>query len=151
MKTLYLFLLLLTIVVLKAPAHDYQTVYAHRVALFGNTEDRIKGLRVDSVKAASDTILYPFATIQEVSAYCFSPYKASWIGEKVVLKADGANLFFNREGGVVTLKTRARLNESWIAFQRTDTFRVEASVQAVELGNVLGLIDSVKTIALPGA
>lgn len=148
MKTLYLFLLLLAIVALKVQAHDYQTVYAHRIALFDNSEQRIKGLRVDSVKNASDTILYPFATIQEVTAYgCFSPYKASWIGEKVVLKADGANLFFNRKGGVITLKTQARLNEPWIAFQRADTFRVEASVQSVELGNVLGLSDSVKTIA----
>lgn len=140
-------MLLLTILALKVSAHDYQTVYAHRVALFDNSANRIKGLRVDSVKVASDTILYPIVTIQEVSAYCFSPYKASWIGEKVVLKADGANLFFNREGGAVTLKTQARLNESWIAFQRADTFRVEASVQSVVLGNVLGLSDSVKTIA----
>jgi len=148
MKTRHLFLLLLTILTLKAQAHDYQTVYAHRVALFDNSDKRIKGLRVDSVKVAPDTILYPFATIQEVTAYgCFSPYKASWIGEKVVLKPDGTNLFFNREGGVVTLKTRTRLNEPWIAFQRADTFRVEASVQSVELGNVLGLSDSVKTIA----
>lgn len=147
MKTLYLCLLLLTIIILKARAHDYQTVYAHRIALFDNSANRIKGLRVDSVKVASDTILYPFATIQEVSAYCYSPSKASWIGEKVVLKADGANLFFNREGGVITLKTRARVNETWIAFQRTDTFRVEAVVQTIELGNVLGLSDSVKTIA----
>ncbi len=148
MKTLHLYILLLTIVALKTQAHDYQTVYPNQTALFKNTSNnRINGLRVDSVKVAADTILYPFATIQAVSKYCFSPYKASWIGEKVVIKPDGSNLFFNREGGVVTLKTQARLNEPWIAFQRADTFRVEASVQAVGLGDVLGLSDSVKTIA----
>ena len=148
MKTRYICLLLLTIVVLKAQAHDYQTVYPNQTALFKNSaNNRIKGLRVDSVKVAADTILYPFATIQEVSASCFSPYKASWMGEKVVIKPDGSNLFFNREGGIITLKTQSRLNETWIAFQRTDAFRVEASVQAVELENVLGLSDSVKTIA----
>ena len=148
MKTLQLLLLLLIIVALKAGAHDYQTVYANQVALFKNSANyRIKGLRIDSVKVASDIILYPFATIQEVSEGCFSPYKASWISEKVTLKPDGTNLFFNRDGGVITLKTQARLNESWIAFQRADAFRVEASVAAVELGNVLGLSDSVKTIA----
>lgn len=148
MKTRYIFLLLLTIVVLKAYAHDYQTVYANQTVLFKNSLGyRIIGLRVDSVKVAADTILYPFATIQAVSKYCYSPYKASWIGEKVVIKPDGANLFFNREDGIITLKTQARLNETWIAFQRADTFRVEARVQAAELGTVLGINDSVKTIA----
>jgi hypothetical protein len=151
MKTLNIciFLLLLTTTALKTLAQDYQTVYSNRTALFKNTtNDQIKGLRVDSVKiVAADTVLYPFATIQEVSKYCYSPYKASWIGEKVVIKPDGKNLFFNRVENAITLKTKARLNETWIAFQRADAFRVEASVQAIELGNVLGLSDSVKTLA----
>jgi hypothetical protein len=147
MKSHHILLLFLIIVTLKAQSHDYQTVHAGRVALFYNSDNRIKGLRIDSVKVAQDTILYPFATIQEVSAYgCFSPYKASLIGEKVVVKPNGINLFFNREGDTITLKTNARLNEKWIAFRRASTFSVEASVQSVELGNVLGLSDSVKTI-----
>lgn len=149
MKNRYIFLLLFTISsALQIQAHDYQTVCANQTALFENSSNqRIKGLRIDSVKVvAADTILYPFATIQEVSAYCYSPYKASWIGEKVVIKSNGDNLFFNREGTAITLKTRALLNETWIAFQRADTFRVEASVQAVVLENVLGLSDLVKTI-----
>ena len=68
MKTQHLLFLLLTIVALKARAHDYQTVYANQTALFNNSsKDQIKGLRVDSVKVvAAGTILYPFATIQEV-------------------------------------------------------------------------------------
>jgi len=142
-------LLLFTTVALKARAHDYQSVYAYRIALFDNNYNRINGLRVDSAKVvAADTILYPFATIQEVSAQgCFSPYKASWIGEKVVIKPGGNNLFFNRDGDTITLKTQARLYEPWIAFRRGTAFRVEASVQALELGNVLGFSDSVKTIA----
>lgn len=150
MKTRYIFLLLLTMVTVKARAHDYQTVYANQTAFFNNSsKDQIKGLRVDSVKvAAADTILYPFATIQEVSAGCFSPYKASWLGEKIVIKPDFTNLFFNRDGDTITLKTQALLNETWIAFQRADTFRVEARVQAAELETELGISDSVKTIAL---
>lgn len=147
MKTFLICLFLLIFVTLKVRAHNYQTVYADRIALFNNSDNRIKGLRVDSVKVAADTILYPFATIQEVSpGGCFSPYKASWIGEKVVLKPDGINLFFNRDGDTITLKTQAQLNDSWIAFNRADTFRVEASFQSVALENVLGFNDSVKTI-----
>jgi hypothetical protein len=132
----------------KNPSHEYQTVYSNRIALFENSEKQIKALRIDSVKADADSVFYPFATIQEVSKNCFSPYKASWIGEKVVVKPDGINLFFNREGDTITLKTRARIKETWIAFQRADNFRVKATVQSIELVNFLGLADSVKTITL---
>jgi len=136
----------------EAPAntssHDYQTVFSNKVALFDNSEKQIKALRIDSVKADADSVFYPFATIQEVSKNCFSPYKASWIGEKVVVKPDGTNLFFNRDGDTITLKTRARIKETWIAFQSADNFRVKATVQSIELVNFLGLTDSVKTITL---
>jgi N-acetylneuraminic acid mutarotase len=133
--------------IIKAQTH-YQTLYSNRVALFENSEKQIKALRIDSVKADSDSVFYPFATIQKISESCISPYKASWIGEKVVVKPDGTNLFFNRDGDTITLKTRARLNESWIAFQRGDDFRVKATVQSVGLKTFLGLTDSVKTISL---
>ncbi len=132
----------------KNPSHDYQTVYSNRVALFENSDNQIKALRIDSVKTAIDTVFYPFATIQADSKSCFSPYKASWIGQKVVVKPDGTNLFFNCDGDTITLKTRTRLNETWIAFQRSDDFRVKATVQSIEKENFLGLSDSVKTITL---
>ncbi|MBK6284495.1 MAG: hypothetical protein IPF54_19350 [Draconibacterium sp.] len=134
----------------KNPSHDYQTVYSNRVALFENSDNQIKALRIDSVKTAIDTVFYPFATIQADSKSCFSPYKASWIGQKVVVKPDGTNLFFNCDGDTITLKTRTRLNETWIAFQRSDDFKVKATVQSIEMENFLGLSDSVKTITLSG-
>jgi hypothetical protein len=132
----------------KNPSHEYQTVYSNRIALFENSGKQIKALRIDSVKVDTDSVFYPFATIQEVLKNCFSPYKASWIGEKVVVKPDGTNLFFNRDGDTITLKTRARIKETWIAFQHADNFRVKATVQSIELVNFLGLTDSVKTITL---
>ena len=132
----------------KNPSHEYQTVYSNRIALFENSGKQIKALRIDSVKVDTDSVFYPFATIQEVLKNCFSPYKASWIGEKVVVKPDGTNLFFNRDGDTITLKTRARIKETWIAFQSADNFRVKATVQSIELVNFLGLADSVKTITL---
>jgi hypothetical protein len=132
----------------KNPSHEYQTVYSNRIALFENSGKQIKALRIDSVKVDADSVFYPFATIQEVSKNCFSPYKASWIGEKVVVKPDGTNLFFNRDGDTITLKTRARIKETWIAFQCADNFRVKATVQSIGLENFLGLTDSVKTITL---
>ena len=132
----------------KNTSHDYQTVFSNRIALFENSENQINALRIDSVKVDTDSVFYPFATIQEISKNCFSPNKASWIGEKVIVKPDGINLFFNRDGDTITLKTNARINETWIAFQRGNDFRVKATVQSIELENFLGLTDSVKTISL---
>jgi N-acetylneuraminic acid mutarotase len=134
--------------IIKTQTH-YQTLYSNRIALFENSEKQIKSLRIDSVKADTDSVFYPFATIQEVSKDgCFSPYKASWIGEKVVVKPDGTNLFFNREGDTIKLKTLAGINETWIAFQRAENFRVKATMQSIGLENFLDLSDSVKTITL---
>jgi hypothetical protein len=132
----------------KNPSHDYQTVYSNRVALFENSDNQIKALRIDSVKVDTDSVFYPFTTIQEVSKNCFLPHKASWIGEKAVIKPNGTNLFFNREGDTITLKTQAYVHETWIAFQQGDDFRVKAKVQSIELENFMGLTDTVKTISL---
>jgi len=146
-NTSNLLLFLFTALALNSQAQDYQTVCADRSALFKNPTNQIIGLRIDSVKIESDTILYPFATIQDVSAEgCFSPYKASWIGQKVIIKPNGNNLFFNRECDTITLKTRAQLHESWITFHRADTFIVEATVQNISSGEFFGLNDTVKTI-----
>jgi hypothetical protein len=126
---------------------NYQSIHPQHEVLFRNRTNRITGLRIDSVKITSDTILYPFATIQEISPDgCFSPYEASLIGKKVVIKPDGSNLFFNRNGDTISLKTQAQIDESWIAFLRADNFQVEAKVKSVSFEDFLGLKDSVKTI-----
>ncbi|MBW6533516.1 MAG: T9SS type A sorting domain-containing protein [Mariniphaga sp.] len=126
---------------------DYRSIHPQREVLFRNQANRIIGFRVDSVKISPDTILYPFATIQEISPDgCFSPYEASWIGKKVVIKQDGSNLFFNRNGDTISLKTQAQIDESWIAFHCADNFQVEAKVKSVSFEDFLGLKDSVKTI-----
>lgn len=148
MKRFNLFILLIAFTILDSQSRDYQTVYSNHVAFFENSEKQINALRIDSVKTDTDTVFYPFTTIQRISESCISPYKASWIGEKVLVKPDGTNLFINRDGDTITLKTSARLNESWIAFQHGDDFSVKATVQSVGLETFLGLTDSVKTISL---
>ncbi len=147
MKARNFFTSILIIIAFNCQAHNYQTIFTNRVALFENPTKKIIALRIDSVQITQDTIFYPFTILQEISPEgCSSPYKSSWIGEKVVVKPDGTNLFFNRAGDTIMLKTQAALNESWIAFHRSDTFRIEASVKKLEQQNVPGLVDSVKTI-----
>ncbi len=147
MKPLLFISFLLMIVSSMAQSINYQSVFSNRTALFKNvSNNQIIGLRIDSVKNGNNKVLYPFATIQEVSTNCISPYKASWIGEKIVVKSNGINLFFNRNGDSISINTLAELNETWIAFNKADSLRVEARVQSIEPGNVLGLVDTLKTI-----
>lgn len=148
MKTLILLILICGIFTVNLEAQNYQTANPQQTSLFQNSSNQIIGLRIDSLKGDSEIILYPFVTIQADSAEgCFTPNQASWIGEKIVVKPNGSNLFFNRKGDTITLKTRAAINDSWIAYKRLDTFVVEATVQNIANEEFLGLNDSVKTIA----
>lgn len=146
MKTLFIFIFIFFVIYTQG--QNYQPIYSTQSALFRNHENKILGLRIDSVKIESDTTLYPFTTIQEITSEAgFSPYETSWIGKNIIIKNDGSNLFFNREGETITIKNQAKLNESWLAYQRTDSFQVKASVHNIDLEEFLGLEDSVKTIA----
>lgn len=126
---------------------DYQTVHKNGISYFNNAEDRISCIRIDSAKVDIDSVFYPFTILQHVVANCYSPYKASWIGEKVIVKENGDNLFFNKFGDSILLKTQAKKGESWLAAQVDDSLFIEASVQEHDTLNFLGLTDSVKTIA----
>lgn len=131
-------------VVLSLSAYDYQTVYSHRTALFADSTGAIKSMRIDSVKFNVDSILYPLKNIQHLDVQCFTPYGASWLGNKIIVNKYW-NYYFNGQNDTIKIKTDAKLNETWTVYQKNDT-RVWATVTKVELLTFLGLTDSVKTI-----
>jgi hypothetical protein len=148
MKRIILILLLVEALFSQAQTFDYQPISATRTALFQNIDNnQIVGLRIDSVQNQTNTVLHPFATIQEVHADgCISPYKASWIGEKVLVAPNGSNYFFNRNGDTIRIDVQATLNQTWIAFNSADTLKIEATVSTIASGNVMGIADTLKTI-----
>ena len=124
-------------------AFDYQTVYSHRIAFFDN-----KAIRIDSVKfEGNDSIFYPIKSIREQNYRCFTPYGASFLGEKIVIK-DNWNYFFNEQGDTIKIKTDAILNESFELFHIEDSVLAIATVISIEIQEFLGLSDSVKTIKI---
>src|SRR6056297_194382 len=125
---------------------DYQTVHSNRTAHFKDYAANVRSLRIDSVQYQGDSILYPFAVIQQVGVNCFSLSQASWIGKKVIIEDSGHNLFFNKYGDTITLQPQAMPGDSWLAFQRGDSLSIKARVTALEEGEVLGMPDSVKTV-----
>lgn len=132
-------------VIFDLSAYDYQTVYSQRTALLTDTAGKVTSMRIDSVRFNVDSILYPFKSIQKVGDNCYTPYGASWLGSKVIVKPNW-NYFFNKNNDTIRIKTNARLNDSWTAYSNQE-MSVFATVQKVELLTFMGLTDSVKTIS----
>ncbi len=125
---------------------NYQSVYSDRIAHFEDYTGGVKSLRIDSVHQQGDSILYPFAVIQEVGMNCFSLSHASWIGGKVIITDSWQNLFFNKNGDTITLQPQAQPNDSWVVFQREDSLSIRGTVTSLEEAEFLGIQDSVKTL-----
>lgn len=127
---------------------DWQTVRSGRIAYFDKDQGWVKSLRIDSVKFDKDSVLYPMANIQQSGPNCFTPKGNSWMGKKVIIQNNGANLFFNNNNDTIRIKTRAKVGESWTLFEIKDSLKITAEVKSAEIQSVLGETDSVKTIGL---
>lgn len=147
MKKLTIFILFIFIFSFISFAQNYQTITSNRISYFLNHYESIICFRIDSTEYSTDSIFYPFSNIEELDYDCFTPYGASWIGKKVIIKKNGDNIFFNKNLDSVIIKTKAALNETWTVFFIPDSVKIIAEVTKHDTMSFLGLIDSVKTIS----
>jgi len=145
MKLIPLIFILSAISLNVALGQDYQTISENRISYFQG--QYIKCLRIDSVRYQSDSVFYPFRVIQHLDENCYSPFVASWIGAKIIVRENGMNLFLNRGNDTIKINTRAKLNDKWIAFDLADSIIIEATVTNHDTMSFLGLVDSVKTLS----
>lgn len=146
MKQLTFILAILLFSIIELNAQDYQTVKSGRITYFSNEEGNIKCIKIDSVQFQGDSILFPSLNIQQLDYNCFAPYGDSWIGKKVIIQANGYNLFINKYDDTIRIKTNAEIRESWTAYELEDSILVVAEVKGIDTLAFLGLLDSVKTI-----
>lgn len=152
MKQIYFTILILLVAAPVAFSQEYQAVNLGRIAYFRDStptsiESRIQSLRIDSSGMhQADSILRPAYTIHRLGKGCVSPIVGSWIGPEVIIQPDGMNLFFNRHLDTVRINTKADLHDQWLAMDKPDSCKVEASVIAHDTMHFLGLVDSIKTI-----
>lgn len=125
---------------------NYQTVSSNRISCFNSPNGDIKCIRIDSVKHQTDSILYPFSNFRESENYCYTPYGPSWIGDEIIIRNDGLNIFFNKNHDSILLKTNALLNESWTLFNVQDSMKIAATITKHDTMSFLGLFDSVKSV-----
>ncbi|MFH0759448.1 MAG: T9SS type A sorting domain-containing protein [Bacteroidota bacterium] len=124
----------------------YQTIFSNRIGYYANTSGNIRCIKIDSVKHETDSILYLFSNIQNSGFDCFTPFGASWMGEKVIIQKNGYNILFNLYNDSIHIKTNAGLNDIWTVCRLPDSIAITATVLEHDTMGFLGLDDSVKTI-----
>jgi len=127
-------------------AQNYKSVYSDKIAYFENQNGDVKCIRIDSVKFQSDSILFLFKNIQQLGPDCYTPFGASWLGNKIIVN-DSINLFFNKNLDTIKIKINAKLNDKWLVYNYKDSIKIFATVIKIDTLTFLGLNDSVKTIS----
>lgn len=127
-------------------AQQYQAVNSGRINYFNDQEGNVKCIRIDSVEFKTDSVFHPVSNIQQLGLDCFTPYGASWIGDKVMIQSNGFTVFLNKKHQQVKIKTNAILNENWTAYLFPDSSTVVATITNTDTLSFLGQVDSVKTI-----
>ena len=111
----------------------------------------INGIRIDSVQPiANDTILLNFKTMRNpiFSDTCGNLYGASWLGNKIILKSNGYNYFFNKYSDTIKINTLAHINDNWNFYKFPNKNYIEATIVNIDTTLFLNIIDSVKIIEL---
>jgi hypothetical protein len=129
-----------------AYAQDFQPVNSGREAYF-SFNGTFSFLKIDSVKTTDgDSVFYPSRSLENVDYRCYSRFAPSWAGSKIITRNDGTNIYFNHNNDSIVIKTKAKRNEKWTAYQIADSITIVAEVTECRYDSVLGLDDSVKTI-----
>ncbi len=79
---------------------------------------------------------------------CRSPFMLSWIGNDVLLRDDGCNIFFNRLNDSIFINTQAQLNESFVFYNYPDGSYFLATIAYHDILTFFNVSDSAKTINL---
>lgn len=104
-----------------------------------------------NVQSNGDTLIY-FLEILDNSVYtdslqlCIDTASTPSQGEKVLLKPDGTDIYYNENNEPITIKTTANLGETWLLFD--ENIKIEATLSQIAMQNVFGVMDSVKTLTL---
>jgi hypothetical protein len=133
-------------------AHDSYYKAANSVWTYQLAED-ILAVKTDSVVSfpLGDSALYFYRTMLDTSdiyGECILDTMAPcWLGTHVLIRPNGENLFFNRNGDTLLIKTKAEPGDSWI-FNRQAEYYFQATIDSVVLTTVAGINDSVKILSL---
>jgi len=147
---------LFSIFQLKVESQDWQCIRDSTSAYFFN--NNLWAVVIDSVNEEDGyKYYYGFHRSQVMSTYfhptpphstvmCFDPYGPSSMG-KVFSAGEAGNFFFNSRGDAIRFCTLRQPGDPWVCCRLTDTSRIMSMVSQVTVEPVMGVTDSVKSIA----
>jgi hypothetical protein len=148
MKKILLIILLLGSINYYLIPQNYQPFRSDRIACFETYEKLYKFARIDSIgiTLGHDSIFY-FMKNMERKEYC-SIIGDSWLGEKVIHKHNGFDIFFNGDHDSIRINRDAGIGDKWLFYNLADSIIINATVLSINKEEFLGLSDNVKTIGL---
>jgi hypothetical protein len=132
-----------------ALAQDYQAFKSSDVHYYReNIAGLILASQIDSSEFISgDSIFYPFRSLRFGGPLDFIE-KPGWMGEKIIIKDNGINLFFNEASDTIFIDTQVNLGETFTFYTFESGTTVEATVTSITEELVFDVLDSVKTYEL---
>lgn len=151
MKQLLLAFTLMTFY--SASAQNYQTVRSNQINYYGTPNlSYILATRTDSIDLVGlDSIFFSYKTVREndttTSSNCAFLLGPNWYGEKVIIKDNGENLFFNKQHDTIHIQTQAHLNDTFLVYVYPSGLdSIYGWITSEDTLTILGQLDSVKTI-----
>jgi len=157
MKTIYTLTLLLITTI--SFSQNWQSIKSIDTNYFkSNTigQSYILASQIDSTNIINlDSVFYPFKTLRKLTppininnVECSAIAGDSWLGHKIIVKPNGDNLFFNKIGDTILIKTLLNLNDSYTLYTYPNGNTIEATVTSIQQEIFFGITDSIKTYQL---
>lgn len=147
MKKIFI-LFALMIVFIGSYSQNYQSINPNKAITFSDQQGMISVLTIDSTKTDTELMLYPHRTIGSIGTNCLSLDAPSWVGKEIIIRPDGENIYFNKEGDSIIIKTQASLHDKWTIWQSLSGAKADAEVTEISKNLIIDQMDSTKTIRI---
>jgi len=128
-------------------SQNYELVKPLKTNYFKDYKNFVHAFKVDSSYISGSDIIYnSFRRIRHFDT-CFADIEAPIFGKNIIKKPNGIYKIVNAEYDTTLIKTQASLGETWQCFTDTLNHFIEAECTSIDYENILGNMDSVKTIS----
>ena len=132
-------------------AQEWQNICPVGVLLYLDNSSALAGFKYDTVQVMDnhDSVFFSFPRILKIPGVePFDTAAGSILGKRILKRNDRWLLTTNYLCDSLKIYPYAQLNESWIFSVLSDTSYMKATVSEISEQNILGTLDSVKTIVL---
>jgi hypothetical protein len=148
--SLRIFLIFLLLSVFdRSQAQNFSVVKANRSVMF-NCNNSIRGIKFDSIRVSGiDTIFY--SSIKnglDTGSSCPYMIHPGLLGDSILIKSNGDNIFFNNNGEALLIKTNSVIGDNWVFYQFANGDYFEATLTDKSYETLLQTSDSVKTFTI---